>query len=303
MRTFVRTGLLGALALVVATVFGPFTPSTSQAALSKRLYIPIAYRGASADGSVTCPSTGQSYDTIPTDGRYSGAPPPQSPDLNLAVRGWTGSNAPLTLVDYNGGTDPAAPQLYSLFSDNRTPAFVAGYKVYDWNWTTNTKGAPLNNWPVTLLGMGTSAGEQLHLPRRNGPDIYQGTYYALVVYADRTRISLHYARNDYIAPGYGIHVENVCVDPNLLAKYQQADAAGRGSLPALKNWQVFGTALGGEVDVAIRDTGTFMDPRSRKDWWQGRAATGVTAAETSSLDHTTPNNGAYAPPGVAINAP
>ena len=27
-----------------------------------------------------------------------------------------------------------------------------------------------------------------------------------------------------------------------------------------------------DLVVAIRDTGTFMDPRSRKDWWQGRAA-------------------------------
>ena len=123
------------------------------------------------------------------------------------------------------------------------------------------------------------------------------------MYAERTRISLHYARNDYIAPGYGIHVENVCVDPTLLAKYQQADAAGRGSLPALKNWQVFGTSIGGEVDVAIRDTGTFMDPRSRKDWWQGRAAAGVSAAETSPIEHTTGAGGTYAPPGVQVNAP
>lgn len=31
-----------------------------------------------------------------------------------------------------------------------------------------------------------------------------------------------------------------------------------------------GTAIGNELGVAIRDTGSLMDPRSRKDWWQGR---------------------------------
>jgi hypothetical protein len=60
------------------------------------------------------------------------------------------------------------------------------------------------------------------------------------------------------------------VDPNLLALYRQADAAGRASLPALRNGQPLGTASGGQVLVAIRDCGSFLDPRSRKDWWQGR---------------------------------
>ena len=31
-----------------------------------------------------------------------------------------------------------------------------------------------------------------------------------------------------------------------------------------------GRARGNEIQVAIRDTGRFMDPRTRKDWWQGR---------------------------------
>jgi hypothetical protein len=29
-------------------------------------------------------------------------------------------------------------------------------------------------------------------------------------------------------------------------------------------------AVGSEIQVAVRDTGSFMDPRSRNDWWQGR---------------------------------
>src|SRR5439155_1420663 len=80
--------------------------------------------------------------------------------------------------------------------------------------------------PVPLLAMGTPAGQVIRLPRRSGSDIYQGVYYALVVYAERYRISLHYARTDYIAPGYGLHLDNVCVDPSLLALYRQANASG-----------------------------------------------------------------------------
>jgi hypothetical protein len=219
-----------------------------------------------------CPSTGQSYDLIPTTERYSGAPPHLSPDLNLTVRGWVTVNEARRLVDYNGGTDPAAPQLYSLFADDRTPTFSSTHRVYDWDWANNRRGDVLTLWPVTLLGMATTPGEAVRLPRRAGSDIYQGVYYALVVYAERYRISLHYGRNDYIAPGYGIHVEEVCVDPALLALYEQSNAAGRGQLPGLRNNQVLGTARGGEVLAAIRDTGTFMDPRARKDWWAGRQA-------------------------------
>ena len=38
-------------------------------------------------------------------------------------------------------------------------------------------------------------------------------------------------------------------------------------LPALRAEQAFGRARGDEIMVSIRDTGSFMDPRSRKDWW------------------------------------
>jgi hypothetical protein len=130
----------------------------------------------------------------------------------------------------------------------------------------------------------------IRLPRRSGSDIYQGTYYALVVYAEKTRISLHYARNDYIAPGYGVHIENVCVDPNLVARYQQGQSGGRFQLPGLRNNQPIGTARGGEVLVAIRDTGTFMDPRSRKDWWMGRTASELLSL--GGITHDTSQGGA-----------
>ena len=67
--------------------------------------------------------------------------------------------------------------------------------------------------------------------------------------------------------GYTVHLENVCVDPNLLALYRESDRQGRASLPALRNGETLGFTAGEETQVAIRDRGTFMDPRSRKDWW------------------------------------
>ena len=45
-------------------------------------------------------------------------------------------------------------------------------------------------------------------------------------------------------------------------------ALGRDELPALRRSDTIGTALSSSVMVAVRDTGSFMDPRSGKDWWQ-----------------------------------
>jgi hypothetical protein len=123
-------------------------------------------------------------------------------------------------------------------------------------------------WPVTLLGMETTPGELVRLPVA-GYDI-SGGYSALVMYAEPTRVTLKYTREDTPATGYMVHLENICVDPNLLALYRQLNAAGRIQLPALFPGQPLGRAPGTEIDAAVRDSGAFLDPRSRKDWWQGR---------------------------------
>ena len=67
--------------------------------------------------------------------------------------------------------------------------------------------------------------------------------------------------------GYTVHLVGVCTEPSLLALYRQLDRDGRGSLPALRGDQPLGRARGAEIQVSIRDTGSFMDPRVRKDWW------------------------------------
>jgi hypothetical protein len=66
-----------------------------------------------------------------------------------------------------------------------------------------------------------------------------------------------------------VHLEDIQVDAGLLALYQQENSAGRGRLPALRNGQRVGVASSNTFKVAIRDTGSFMEPRSRKDWWHG----------------------------------
>ncbi|MER3399240.1 MAG: hypothetical protein C4316_12080 [Chloroflexota bacterium] len=247
----------------------PLAPTQGlQTQVGFRVYLPaVFYVQPACD-----PISGQQYEAIPIDGPPTTNPPAeQHPDINaLAVRGYLLTDAPKTLVDYGGGTDPAAPQLYTLFGDNRVPAFPNAYQVYDWNWQTNSRGGLITTWPVTLLGMGTARGEPLRLPSRNGPDIYQGSYWALVLYASTERITFVYTRRDTVADGYTIHVEGICVEPGLLNLYRQQNAAGRNLLPALKWQQPFGRANGTEIKVAIRDMGTFMDPRSRKDWWHGR---------------------------------
>ncbi|HEY4723540.1 MAG TPA: hypothetical protein VII92_16925 [Anaerolineae bacterium] len=189
-------------------------------------------------------------------------------DINLALRGYElNPSAYLGMVFYDGGIDTAAPQLKTLFDDQRVPVFSNGYQVYKWDWVNNRRGELNTGKDVTLLGMQTTPGELIRLPVA-GYDVGEG-YGALVLYAETTRLTLKYTREDNVVGGYTIHLEDLCVDPNLLADYQNDEAAGRQVLPALYPGQPLGRASGAEVGAAIRDQGKFLDPRSCKDWWQG----------------------------------
>ena len=224
-------------------------------------YLPLVSR------SETCQPTGEIYGMLPPINPYDGNVETH-PDMNLAVRGYEPTEAYLGLVDYAGAIDPNAPQFPSLFDDNRTAIFSHGYKVYSWDWTCNCRGGLIQKWAVTLLGLATTPGEIIHLPV-SGYNI-GGGYGAMVLYAGPTRLTLKYTREDDVVAGYTIHLENICTDPNLLALYRQLNAAGRSELPALFPGQPLGRAPGNEIDIAVRDAGSLLDPRSRKDWWQGR---------------------------------
>jgi hypothetical protein len=213
----------------------------------------------------------QNYGTLSIEGSPTDRPAEIHADLNLSMRGYDPTDAARNLVDYGGGTDAGAPQLFGLFGDNRVPRFSAMYRVYNWDWGCNCRASLNQSWPATLAGMATDSGEPLHLPDRgNGTGDIGFGYKALVLYANDNRITLKYTREDNVIYGYTIHVEGVCVEPDLLALYRQMDAQGRSHLPALYPGQPFGVARASEIGVAIRDTGSFMDPRSRKDWWAGR---------------------------------
>jgi len=214
------------------------------------------------------PIPGVQYSALAVDGPPTDRLAEQHADLNLALRGYEVTTAYRGLVNYGGGDDPKAPQLNTLFADQRVPAFPTVYRVYDWNWDCNCRGSLLTQWEVTLAGMSVAPGEMLSLPD-SGYNLGSG-FEALVLYASEERITLKYTREDNVVEGYTLHIENVCVEPSLLALYRAWNDAGRGKLPALRGLQPFGRARGGEIGVAIRDAGTFMDPRSRQDWWQPR---------------------------------
>ena len=261
--------LIAAIGLLLSLTV-PMTPVT----LAEKPPTPgfSAYLPIIRQDTLPCPTAStEEYVTIPVLPPPTDRPAAQHADLNLALRGAAAVAAPLGLVDFGGEADLDAPQLAGIFADNRTATFSSAWQVYDWNWScgaaTGCRSNLISSPLVTLLGLRTAPGERLSIPGR-GAEIYDGRYKALVLYAEERRLTLKYTREDNVVYGYTVHIENLCVDFNLLAAYRQADSRGRSSLPALRNGQAVGTAAGNEIRVAVRDVGSFMDPRSRKDWWQ-----------------------------------
>jgi hypothetical protein len=227
-----------------------------------------AILSASALSTGPCaPIPGESYYAFTLNSPPTDRPAAEHPDLNLGLRGYKPTTAYSGLLDLKGDTYVQSPQLAGLFADNRVPTPQGVYQVYDWNWNTNTRGDPLTYPEVTLLGAAVTPGETIHVPDSN-TNIGLG-YAALVLYAASNRLTLKYTGDDNVQRGYTLHLENVCVEPNLLGLYQRLNDAGRHQLPAVRVGQAIGRAASTELGIAIRDNGTFMDPRSRKDWWRG----------------------------------
>lgn len=243
--------------------------------LPLRTHLPIA-RTPPAPGCEPIP--GVSYTAIPvlpgTGGPVSAE---MHPDLNLALRSYRENpSAYRGLVDYGGNYDLNAPQLLALFADQRPPTFSHLYQVYQWDgqWPGEYGVIPITDPEVTLAGLATQPSEIVYLPDR-APDIYQGRWIALVLYATPERITIKYTRDDNVVAGYTVHIEKICVEPRLVELYEQSVAGGRIHLPGLERGQAIGRAIGDELAVVIRDNGSFMDPRSRKDWWQALMGAGA----------------------------
>lgn len=261
---------------VLAVAFGLATPPKPVRASGPtfHLFAPLIQKPTGPEPVVPPPlqcNLAQSYGTLSVEGRPGHLPAEVHADLNLSMHGYEPSDAARTLVDYGGGNDSGAPQFPGLLADGRVPRFSNLYRLYEWDWGCNCRGGLNQAWPATLAGMETYSGEPLYLPDRgNGAGDIGFGYKALVLYANDNAITLKYTREDNVVYGYTLHVENVCVEPALLALYREMNAQGRSHLPALYPGQPFGVARSDEIGVAIRDTGSFMDPRSRKDWWVGR---------------------------------
>lgn len=250
-----------------------------------RVHLPLILRPAGS----ACPTSSSNSYTQGTATQFDQdnpvRPAAAHADKNFALRGYvvnTDSWLRRELVNYGTDDPTLPPQLATLFSSHRVPPLVGFYRVHDWNWSPSpapgSRGAPLTRWPATALGLQVSPGETLHVPT-SAYDIGQG-YEVIVLHADERRVALRYAREDSAgAAGYTVHVEGLCTDPNLLALYNQRNAAngpryvypnGQYPLPVLPAGKPIGTARSSEVVVAVVDTGTFMDPRSCNEWWQIR---------------------------------
>jgi hypothetical protein len=223
--------------------------------------------GGDGGGPVTCPPIdGVSYISMGTLGPPQLDPPAaKQPDLNMKMRGWEPTGGALALVDYGGDTDYQAPKLASIFGDDHMPALTQNYRVHDWNWSTNQPGGPIQDWDVTLIAFATTPGEILELPH-SGYSIGLGKQ-ARVLLVDDDSITLKYTLEDNVVVGYTIHVVGICVEPSLGALYAANDAQGRAELPAVGGDEPIGRAIGGKILVAIVDSGSYLDPRSKKDWW------------------------------------
>lgn len=192
--------------------------------------------------------------------RTNGTPEADRYDLDLDKRGYLRVDEYLGLVSTQGPSDFIAPQFATIFSPRRNAAVVNDYQAYDEN------GYLIKNPAVTLIDLQTNPGEAINVPK-SGYDI-GGSFQVMVLYAKDNKVTLKYTREDDIVSGYTLYIENVNISPNLISLYQTLDNQGRKSLPALHGGELIGVAASDIIRIAIRDTGSLMDPRVGKDWWQ-----------------------------------
>lgn len=232
-------------------------PTTQEAAPAAASSQPAAGQSAS---SVPLPVSTNSYALIPIEGEREIRPADEHADLNLKLRDPQRMQFEPRLVDINGaGSDPNAPQLSGALK----PDFVATYAVHNWDWGCNCMGALDDSGRSVLVGIRTTPGEPVFIPTK-GQDVFQGKYVATLLYASEDSLTFVYTRAGNVVRGYTVHYLGLQVDPNLLNLFRES----RGNeLPGLTLDVPVGVAKN-ELIVGIRDNGTFMDARSRLDWWK-----------------------------------
>lgn len=223
---------------------------------------PVLPAQVSADPQELIPpaSSVNSYQLIPLEGPRESRPAVNHGDLNLKLRDPQPIAADLTLVEINGsGLDPDAPNLAAIFK----PDFVRAYTVHDWDWGCNCRGRLLPAEHGVLVGIRMTPGAPVFIPPRK-QNVYAGKYYATLLYASEDSLTFVYTRAGSVARGYTVHYLGLHTDPNLVALFRRSQG---GELPGLTLDTPVGIATA-ELIVAIRDNGTFLDARSRRDWWE-----------------------------------
>jgi len=219
--------------------------------------------------AIACPTTStNTYGQLTINGSSTDRIPAEHPDLNIKLRGYEYVDLPKQLVDIPGDRDAKAPNLKTLINTKEYPEILSVMQVYDWDWAQGRAKLPSGK-AVTMIRLAQPENEYIKLPQ-SGYDI-GGGHQALVLFAEESTITLTYTRNDSVASGYAIQILDICVDPNLKQLYTALNQEGRRSLPALKGGDEIGRAKVWDkspfINVAVRDSGTYRDPRSRKDWW------------------------------------
>ncbi len=237
------------------------------------LYLPMLQQPAK------CPQVSINvYDLTQINGGYykGNRLTDENADFRLSILGYAPAAEAPQLVNYGQAPDANAAKLSGVLK--RVPAFTVAYRVRNWNWNESapppygTPG-PINSdtqIPPIVLDVATAAGEAIYPASRN-PSIDGAGHKAMVLYAAENELTLAYANTDSVVDGYLVHLTRLCVDPNLVLLYRAQLVNGKratGKLPAVRNGQVIGTALGSSITLAIRDRGRYMDARSQRDWWQ-----------------------------------
>ncbi|MCB0163169.1 MAG: hypothetical protein KDI79_03010 [Anaerolineae bacterium] len=205
-------------------------------------------------------NSSNSYELVPLDGEKDKRPAAEHGDLNLALREPEPIDQEPALKDVGAGIDPGAPNLGAIFS----PDIVQTYGVHNWDWGCNCAGDLINDGHSILVGIKTTPGDPIFIPPTGAP-IFGGNVYAVVLYASEDSLTFAYTRDGTVAQGYAIHYQGLHVDPNLLAKYNEAKG---NDVVGLTLDTPVGVAASDELLVAVRDKGTFMDSRSINDWWK-----------------------------------
>ncbi len=249
-------------------------PPVAPAQMDHFVYLPLVSKAPNA-----CePIPGVSYlalSIMPGQGYDPNKPPPENnPDYRLLLLGYNPVDKQKGLVNFGPSNDPnTPPQFTAIFEGQPTPPILNTYQANGWDWENGQPvPTPWTNPEVSVIGLQTSPKAIVRVPDSSymiGTECGDGGCDALVLYASQQEITLRYAREDDVYPGYTVHITGICVEPSLLALYQQKNAEGRAYLPAVRGGQPIGRAWGSEIAVAIRDNGPFLDPRDCDSFWKG----------------------------------